>query len=123
MQTFIPPITIALMKFVFLPQMPDVNMNGGLVILDQQWYMQFVQIFCWFYINLGGNRILRLLGGWMKYPSAFVFISQMILIPLLSMVHWGYEYQTTWENESNPIRAQLLVFPLMGAMHILIYYG
>ena len=103
MQTFIPPLAITLMQFVFEPQQLDSH-AGGVRVLREQWILQGVQVGCWFYINLGGNRILRAIGDWMKYPSYFIVLSQIVLIPLLSIGHWIYNYEITIFEENNLLK-------------------
>ena len=76
--------------------------------------MQWVQVGCWFFINLGGNRLLQHIGDWMKYPIYFVNLSWNVLIPLVSIAHWIYNYETMLLEENNLIKAQLLTYPLMG---------
>ena len=80
----------------------------------EQWYMQWVQVGCWFFINLGGNRLLRVFGNWMRFPIYFFNLSWNVLIPLVSIAHWIYNYEITIYAEDNLIKGMLLSYPLMG---------
>ena len=52
----------------------------------------------------------------MKYPSYFIVLSQVVLIPLISIGHWIYHYEVTIFEENNLLKGQLLTYPLMGIM-------
>ena len=57
----------------------------------------------------------------MKYPSYFIVLSQIVLIPLISIGHWIYNYKVTIFEENNLLKGQLLTYPLMGIMLSLLW--
>ena len=50
----------------------------------------------------------------MKYLTFLVNLSWNVLIPLVSIAHWIYNYEITLFEEENLIKGQLLTYPLMG---------
>ena len=67
--------------------------------------------------NVGGcNK-----GKWLKYIAFIVFLGIMIFVPIGGIAHFFMNFKLAWEDNTNHLRAWLLIYPIMSVVNILMY--
>lgn len=105
-------------------------------MLSVQIGLQWVQLVCFLYVLIlvpvkpdetwlidpRGNFgwFFRFLRYWNRYIAYSLTLVYLLVVPVVSIIHWGYNYKTNID-ETNSLGPWCSVYPLVGVMTIIYY--